>query len=568
MGEETITLDPETGKARIAENLCTGTGICVKKCPFGAIHIVNLPEELKEDVSHRYGPNSFVLYRLPIPREGTVTGLIGQNGTGKTTALKILSGDFKPNFGRYDAPPEWAEIIRAYRGSELQLYFEKLSTGNIKVVQKPQYVSKIPDVAKGRVTELLEKVDERNVLKNIIMDLRIDKIMDRDLSVLSGGELQRVAIAAIILRDAEVYLFDEPSSYLDIYQRIEVAKVIQRLAKEGKTVIVVEHDLAVLDYLSDYVCVLYGEPSVYGVVSHPHGVREGINIFLDGYLSDENMRFRKESIQFHLSPIPTSKRPGKAFFEFEEMQKNYNGFKLTTERGKIYNGEVIGILGANALGKSTFIKLLAGVEEPDKGEVQFEDLKVSHKPQYISPKYDGTVQELFREEVGKVINSEWFKSEVNRPLTLDPLLECYINSLSGGELQRVAIALCLARQADIYLLDEPSAFLDVEQRLAAARAIKKIVEGREVVAFVVEHDIVTIDYLSDRLMIFSGKPSIEGHAMMPVDLRTGMNTFLELMGITFRRDPQTGRPRINKEGSKLDRLQKETGDYYYISMKS
>ncbi|WP_287585313.1 ribosome biogenesis/translation initiation ATPase RLI [Candidatus Borrarchaeum sp.] len=564
MGEETITLDPETGKARIAENLCTGTGICVKKCPFGAIHVVNLPAELEKDVSYRYGANRFVLYRLPIPRPEKVTGLIGQNGTGKSTALKILSGDFKPNFGLYDEPPEWDEIITAYRGSELQSYFEKLSTESIRVVQKPQYVDKIPNVTKGVVSELLEKVNERNMLKSIIEDLRIDKIMDRELSVISGGELQRVAIAAVILKDADVYLFDEPSSYLDIYQRVEVAKVIQRLAKEGKTVIVVEHDLAILDYLSEYVCVLYGEPAVFGVVSHPHGVREGINIFLDGYLPSENMRFRKDAIQFHLRP-PRSKPVGKALFDFEEMEKRYDGFKLTTEGGKVFIGEVIGILGANALGKSTFIKLLAGIEEPDKGEVPSEDLKVSHKPQYISPKFDGSVKELFREEIGKVINTEWFKSEVNRPLTIDPLLDCSIDSLSGGELQRVAIALCLARPADIYLLDEPSAFLDVEQRLAAARAIKKIAESRDVVAFVVEHDIVTIDFISDRLMIFSGQPAVEGYAMKPVDLRSGMNKFLKLMGITFRRDPQTGRPRVNKEGSKLDRLQKEEGEYYYVS---
>jgi len=564
MGEETITLDPETGKARIAENLCTGTGICVKKCPFGAIHVVNLPEELEKDISHRYGANRFVLYRLPIPRQEKVTGLIGQNGTGKSTALRILSGDFKPNFGLYDEPPEWDEIITAYRGSELQSYFEKLSTESIRVVQKPQYVDKIPTVTKGVVSELLEKVNERNMLKSIMEDLRIDKIMDRELSVISGGELQRVAIAAVILKDADVYLFDEPSSYLDIYQRVEVAKVIQRLAKEGKTVIVVEHDLAVLDYLSEYVCVLYGEPAVFGVVSHPHGVREGINIFLDGYLPSENMRFRKDAIQFHLRP-PRSKPVGKALFNFEEMEKRYDGFKLSTEGGKVFIGEVIGILGANALGKSTFIKLLAGVEEPDKGEAPSEDLKVSHKPQYISPKFDGTVKELFREEIGKVINTEWFKSEVNRPLTIDPLLDCSIDSLSGGELQRVAIALCLARPADIYLLDEPSAFLDVEQRLAAARAIKKIAESRDVVAFVVEHDIVTIDFVSDRLMIFSGQPAVEGYAMKPVDLRPGMNKFLKLMGITFRRDPQTGRPRVNKEGSKLDRLQKGEGEYYYVS---
>jgi len=137
MRQETVTFDEETGKARIAESLCEGEGICVKKCPFKAIRIVNLPEELEEDLTFRYGPNSFKLYRLPIPKSGRVTGLIGPNGVGKTTAMRILSGEIKPNFGRFDNPPDWDEIIRYYRGSELQGYFEKMANGDLKVVHKP-----------------------------------------------------------------------------------------------------------------------------------------------------------------------------------------------------------------------------------------------------------------------------------------------------------------------------------------------------------------------------------------------------------------------------------------------
>jgi ATP-binding cassette subfamily E protein 1 len=125
--------------------------------------------------------------------------------------------------------------------------------------------------------------------------LELKKIWDRPLDVLSGGELQRVAVAAALSRNADVYLFDEPSSYLDVKQRLVVARAIRSLKEQQKTIVVAEHDLAIIDYLSDQICVFYGEPGVYGVVSHTHGVRTGINIYLQGYIPDENIMFRKEA---------------------------------------------------------------------------------------------------------------------------------------------------------------------------------------------------------------------------------------------------------------------------------
>ncbi|RJS84147.1 ribosome biogenesis/translation initiation ATPase RLI, partial [Candidatus Bathyarchaeota archaeon] len=286
-GVKAIVFEGE--KPVFSEILCSGCGICVKKCPFKAISIVNLPDELNEECSHRFGPNAFKLFRLPTPMPGVVLGLIGQNGTGKTTALRILSGEIKPNLGKYEDPPSWEEIIEYYRGSTLQNYFKKISEGKLKVAHKPQYVDKIPKVVKGRVGDLLEKIDEKGKLKTIAENLELKVIWDRELDVLSGGELQRVAIAAALCREADMYLFDEPSSYLDVEQRLKIAKAIRELKKEGKTVIVAEHDLAVLDYLSDHICIFYGEPGIYGIVSHVHGVRVGINIYLDGYIQDENV---------------------------------------------------------------------------------------------------------------------------------------------------------------------------------------------------------------------------------------------------------------------------------------
>jgi ATP-binding cassette subfamily E protein 1 len=553
----------EDTKPLIVEALCSGCGICVKKCPFNAISIVNLPDELENECSHRFGPNTFKLYRLPTPSPGTVLGLLGKNGIGKTTTLKILSGEVKPNLGNYENPPSWNDIIRYFRGSVLQDYFQRMSEGKLKVVHKPQYVDKIARAVSGKVGELLKKVDERGILEDVATRLELKNIWDRPLEALSGGELQRVAVAAAICREADVYLFDEPSSYLDVKQRLEVARAIRSLKREEKIIVVAEHDLAIIDYLSDQICIFYGEAGVYGIVSHVHGVRTGINIYLQGYIPDENIRFRKEAITFHEKPPTISFGAGETLLKWDRVEKTYEGFKLVAHPGEIRKGEIVGILGPNGIGKTTFVKILAGLEKTDDGK-EFKELAVSYKPQYISAEYEGTVQELLTSIAKDDFTSGWYKAEILQPLGITPLLERNIAELSGGELQKVAIAACLSRKAELYLLDEPSAYLDVEERLNMARTIRRVIEARNATAFVVEHDVVAQDFIADRLMVFTGEPGIRGIANPPTSLRDGMNAFLKEMNVTFRRDPVTKRPRVNKEGSKLDKYQKEIGEYYYV----
>jgi ATP-binding cassette subfamily E protein 1 len=556
----------EKNKAVISEMLCSGCGICVKKCPFKAISIVNLPDELEKDCSHRFGQNAFKLFRLPTPSPGIVLGLLGQNGIGKTTTLKVLSGEVKPNLGDFEDPPEWIEIVQHYRGSTLQEYFQKMSENSLKVAHKPQYVDKIPKAVSGKVSELLQKVDERKVLGKLAEELELKTIWDRPLDVLSGGELQRVAVAATLTREADVYLFDEPSSFLDVKQRLQVAKAIRSLKEQQKTIIVAEHDLAIIDYLSDQICLFYGEPGVYGVVSHVHGVRTGINIYLQGYIPDENVLFRKESIVFHEKPPAVSAGAGETLLTWDRLEKKFEGFQLVAEPGEIKRGEIIGILGANGIGKTTFVKILAGLEETDDKR-KLGELTVSYKPQYIAAEYEGTVQELLMGVAKENFTSSLYKTEILQPLRVNALLDRNLMELSGGELQKVAIAACLSRKADLFLLDEPSAYLDVEERLNMARTIRRVIEAHNVPAFVVEHDVVTQDFIADRLMVFSGEPGVKGVANPPTSLRKGMNVFLKEMDVTFRRDSVTRRPRVNKEGSKMDVFQKDLGEYYYTRLR-
>ncbi|XHH08693.1 MAG: ribosome biogenesis/translation initiation ATPase RLI [Candidatus Bathyarchaeia archaeon] len=560
---EAIRIEGE--KAVISESLCSGCGICVKKCPFKAINIVNLPDELEADCSHRFSENSFKLFRLPMPSAGTVLGLLGQNGIGKSTTLKVFSGDIKPNLGRYENPPEWSEIIQYYRGSSLQDYFQKMSEKKIKVSSKPQYVDKIPKAVTGKAGDLLERVDERKILDLLADELELRKIWDRPLEVLSGGELQRVAVAAALSRDADVYLFDEPSSYLDVKQRLTVARAIRSLKEQQKTILVAEHDLAIIDYLSDQICVFYGEPGVYGVVSHVHGVRTGINIYLQGYIPDENIMFRKESIVFQERPPTAGMNINAPLLKWDTFEKTFKGFKLKAEPGEIRSGEIVGILGPNGIGKTTFVKILAGIEETDDKR-KLADLTVSYKPQYIAPDYPGTVQELLMSVAKENFTSSWYKTEIAQPLRLQMLMDRNVMELSGGELQKVAIAACLSRKTDLFLLDEPSAYLDVEERLNVAKTLRRVVEAHGIPAFVVEHDVVTQDFIADRLMVFNGEPGVSGTANTPTSLRQGMNIFLKEMNITFRRDPTTLRPRVNKEDSQMDKFQKDIGEYYYTKI--
>jgi ATP-binding cassette subfamily E protein 1 len=587
-GRETITFDPPTNKAVIHEPLCSGIALCVKKCPFHCITVVNLPEELDKEVTHRYSVNGFKLHRLPMPKLGQVTGLVGQNGSGKSTTLNILQGNLKPNLGKYDDPPEWDEIIEKYRGTEVQSYFEKLANDELRTILKPQNVDKLPRVTKGKVSGLIEKVDEKGI-KNEVKDIfSLSKVWDREIAKLSGGELQRLAIAATIVREADVYLFDEPTSYLDVQERVKMAQYINDLKSPEQTIIVVEHDLAMLDYLSDHVHMYYGEAGVYGIVSHPYSVREGINIFLDGYIPSENMRFRPEPIVFKKAIMEEKYTSQRLALRYGDMTKKFDTFELAVKGGELFKGEVVGIIGPNGIGKTTFVKMLAGVLEPttisqetellaqmskqEKIAENLEKLKeekkiteklmVSHKPQYLYTESEQTVTDYLREINPVMLSSGWHRSEIIVPLKFSKLLDSRLCDLSGGELQKVSIAACLGRKAHLYLLDEPSAYISSEDRVNVAKVIKRVVSHYEFPAIVVEHDVMMLNFTSDRIMVFDGKPGELGRARRIGSLQNGMNDFLRKMDITFRQDPRTLRPRVNKKDSQLDKKQKSEGRYF------
>ncbi|KAK4389108.1 ABC transporter E family member 2 [Sesamum angolense] len=467
-GKLCIEVTPASKIAFISEELCIGCGICVKQSRL------SIYQNLDKDTTHRYGPNTFKLHRLPVPRPGQVLGLVGTNGIGKSTALKVLAGKLKPNLGRFNNPPDWQEILTYFRGSELQNYFTRILEDNLKRLT-PTLFLKIFQFDLGFQQNIAKDILLRSVaplfcisfesiwlslvkLKTVFISIEYRfflliygvsvnnyaisvcdasspgdhqaPVMDRNVGDLSGGELQRFAIAVVAIQNAEIYMFDEPSSYLDVKQRLKAAQVIRSLLRPNSYVIVVEHDLSVLDYLSDFICCLYGKPGVYGVVTLPFSVREGINIFLAGFVPTENLRFRDESLTFKVAETPQESAEEietYARYKYPTMTKTQGNFKLKVMEGEFTDSQIIVMLG-------WFLK----PDSVEGSDVEIPEFNVSYKPQKIN---------------------------VMKPLLIEQLMDQEVVNLSGGELQRVALTLCLGKPADIYLIDEPSAYLDSEQRI-------------------------------------------------------------------------------------------------------
>jgi len=383
--------------------------------------------------------------------------------------------------------------------------------------------------------------------QNIMDYLDIHAISERLLEQCSGGELQRFAITMILIKKADIYVIDEPCTFLDVQKRIKLAQLFRARAlgfgsEKPCPVLVVEHDLAILDYISDVIQLFYGEPHEFGIISKPLTTRKGINTYLDGYLKTENIEFRETKYEFKISSSGRTWSNAKIFAQYGKISKTFESFNLNVDPGTIYASEILGIVGENGCGKSTFAKIIAGEYEPDIGS-EFDGIPaiVSYKPQYISQNTSQSVRDFIIERTQNYNFSEEMLRVLYRPLGINDLFDNPLSSLSGGELQRVYICSCLAKKADLYLLDEPSAYLDVEERIHIGQIIRTITKRNNAVAICIEHDIQIADALIDRVLLFTGKPGIHGKTVGPLNKREGMNLFLETIDVSFRRDPKSGR---------------------------
>jgi len=539
-------------KAKVSAVLCIGCGICTKRCPFEAITIVNLPKELTPEYTlHSYGENSFRVYSRPSIKKGSCIGLLGSNGLGKSTILKILSGELKIDL-------TYKKLKKLISGNEMFKYLTDLNSGSIKVSYKPQDVLMMSKSNKP-VKSILTQIND-----DLIEKFQLNKLKNRRLKELSGGEVQRLMIAKVCSVNAYSYLFDEPAAFLDIKQRLKASTAIMKMT-ESNYVVCVEHDLCVLDYICDYVTCLYGESSCYGVITSLYGTFHGINNYLDGYFKKENVKFRDQPIKFNLTSVCDEIKGNYELYSYGCCTiKHGDSFELDIEAGFFGKQQVILLIGENGTGKTSFINMIAGNIKADSGD-EFPDLVVSHKEQnpYID-NFDGTVRQLLESKIIKSMCDSSFINTVLKPLGIISYYDINVSGLSGGQMQRLSIALCLGSPADAYLLDEPSAYIDVDDRLHVAKIIKHYAKFYDKIVFLVEHDIIMATSIADSVIVFDGEPGISCTAKTPQDLSTGINEFLQSINVTMRKDKHSMRPRINKINGNKDREQKLSGNHYLI----
>jgi ATP-binding cassette subfamily E protein 1 len=345
-----------------------------------------------------------------------------------------------------------------------------------------------------------------------------------------------------------------------------VANLIKSIADNQKYVFVVDHDLSILDFVADYVHIMFGEPSCYGVVSTLYGTLEGINIYFEGYIPADNTRFRDEPyklIEVNTAEILKNNKTIAGIIQYDADVINFDNFVLNIKETKISSEtNMIVIMGKNGTGKSTYLKYLADTLQ----------LNISFKQQinnYADSKL--TVQELLYNNIKDAMVSNLFTSDVINLLGINKIISKKIKKLSGGELQRLSIALCLGKPADVYLLDEPSASLDVEYRFTTTKVIKRFMMHNKKIGIIVEHDILMAISLAkeqfSKVLVFS-EIKQEGlkrycETSKLLDFDTGINKFLKSINTTFRTDKVNNRPKINKFESVMDREQKMNENYYF-----
>jgi ATP-binding cassette subfamily E protein 1 len=387
-------------------------------------------------------------------------------------------------------------------------------------------------------------------------------LFDKSIKTLSGGELQRLLCGYTLSQKADVYIFDELSNYLDISQKLLVANAIRQLLMVHNYIFVIDHDIALLDYITDEISIIYGVPGAYGVIAKPYGTSRAINIYFEGYIPCENMKFRSD--RYILDDVIAMddyiSGSGKAL-TYPSGSVNFDLFQLKITEGTIpQTTNIIMLMGRNGMGKSTFLNYLTKKLE----------VNLSYKQQYTNRNLyqtnNSTVQEFLSFKLGSKLEDSLFKSDIIHPLDIDSLYDRKINEISDGELQRVEIVLCLGRDSDIYLLDEPTAFLDIEQRVNISKILKRFFIHHRKLGFIVEHDIMVAMSIGSiphsQIITFT---EIQGGAVAnaPMPFNIGINEYLKDLNITCRRDHENHRPRINKMGSSLDREQKLTNKFYY-----
>lgn len=462
-----------------------------------------------KDVCFQYSADSAVQavrhVNLTI-QDGECIVLTGESGCGKTTLTRCING-LVPNF--YEGELTGELLLDGKNLLEMAQYEISRHIGTVFQDPRSQFftVDSTDEVAFGceNLSMSTEKINQ-NIEKSF-QNLHIEPLRDCSLFALSSGERQKLAVASIYAMDTPVLVLDEPSANLDLETMETLRKILMDLKREGKTIIVSEHRLSYLKGVADrYVFIQDGEikqiwsPKQTETLNEAERKKIGLRSFQKISLED----IAKDTVQAESGRILEGKKLSIRLNKTEIFRDLSFRFQWDS------TGRIIGIVGDNGSGKTTFAKMLCGLLKPSDGTFIF-DGKAASTKERIKKTYfvmQDTDYQLFTESVSHELELAERKNHeshdikvILEKLGLSQVAQRHPLSLSGGQKQRVAIAAAFVSGSDILVFDEPTSGLDGRNMQRLKETIQELKKQGKLI-FIITHDMEFLDGIYDEIMEF------------------------------------------------------------------
>ena len=517
------------------------------------------------DVSKKFGANEILNSVSLSVNENEKIAIIGKNGSGKSTLMKIISGEVAADSGRRIVQnlisvemlaqnPNFNATfsVRDALNNELKEIFDAISEyekSGVLLANDPENKEILKE--QERLLKFIEAKDGWNIehkIERILQEFKLKEYENRPICSLSGGEIRRVALGALILKKPDVLLLDEPTNHLDVY----MVKFLEDMLKSSnQSIVFISHDRYFIDALATrcvevedaslknfeggYANYLTKKEEILASLAKSHEtllkqlkaeeewLRRGVKARLkrnEGRkervlaMREEakknpgvirRVRLELERASKNFNQVQSQNRK-KMLFEFKNLSKSIDG-KVLFEKfdARVLQGERIAIVGRNGSGKSTLLKILLGLEKPSSGEIKRGEVSIGYFDQARNVLDDDkSLIETFCPNGGDHVLVRGRNMHVYGYLKnfLFPkeFLDKKIGVLSGGEKNRVALAMLFTKTYDVLVLDEPTNDLDI----ATINILEDYLQSFEGAILLVSHDRYFVDKMANKLWAFEG----------------------------------------------------------------
>ena len=517
------------------------------------------------DVSKKFGANEILNNISLSVNENEKIAIIGKNGSGKSTLMKIISGEVAADSGRRIVQslisvemlaqnPNFNATfsVRDALNNELKEIFDAISEyekSGVLLANEPENKEILKE--QERLLKFIEAKDGWNIehkIERILQEFKLKEYENRPICSLSGGEIRRVALGALILKKPDVLLLDEPTNHLDVY----MVKFLEDMLKSSnQSIVFISHDRYFIDALATrcvevedaslknfeggYANYLTKKEEILASLAKSHEtllkqlkaeeewLRRGVKARLKrnegrkervlamreeakknpGVIRRVRLELERASKNFNQTQSQNRK---KMLFEFKNLSKSIDG-KVLFEKfdARVLQGERIAIVGRNGSGKSTLLKILLGLEKPSSGEIKRGEVSIGYFDQARNVLDDDkSLIETFCPNGGDHVLVRGRNMHVYGYLKnfLFPkeFLDKKIGVLSGGEKNRVALAMLFTKTYDVLVLDEPTNDLDI----ATINILEDYLQSFEGAILLVSHDRYFVDKMANKLWAFEG----------------------------------------------------------------